>query len=175
MRTRWPHCVSGDARSRASGGCQPRGPTRSHGATPCLHEVSGELARRDPSAPAWTWWDPEPTVGFWLRRLAHETSVHRADVESATGPVTPIASDLALDGIDELLTVHLPDDGFAGSVGWTLAEGSVEVAIDEVTVTGTPSDVLLWLWGRVGDEAVVLSGDEADLIAVRCCLHDATQ
>ncbi|MER5531542.1 maleylpyruvate isomerase family mycothiol-dependent enzyme [Streptomyces sp. NPDC002677] len=46
---------------------------------------------------------PSPLT-FWLRRQAHETTVHRYDAEAARGgPASPIATDFAVDGIDELL------------------------------------------------------------------------
>ncbi|MER7838704.1 maleylpyruvate isomerase family mycothiol-dependent enzyme [Streptomyces sp. NPDC096040] len=46
---------------------------------------------------------PSPLI-FWLRRQAHETTVHRYDAEAARGgPVSPIGTDFAVDGIDELL------------------------------------------------------------------------
>ncbi|MFD3572031.1 maleylpyruvate isomerase family mycothiol-dependent enzyme [Streptomyces sp. NPDC058667] len=46
---------------------------------------------------------PSP-LAFWARRQAHETTVHRADAESAlaTGP-GPVDPTVAADGIDELL------------------------------------------------------------------------
>ncbi|MEU2117691.1 maleylpyruvate isomerase family mycothiol-dependent enzyme [Streptomyces sp. NPDC016459] len=46
---------------------------------------------------------PSP-LAFWTRRQAHETTVHRADAESAlaTGP-GPVDPTVAADGIDELL------------------------------------------------------------------------
>ncbi|WKE73115.1 maleylpyruvate isomerase family mycothiol-dependent enzyme [Streptomyces sp. WP-1] len=43
-------------------------------------------------------------LDFWKRRQAHETTVHRYDAEAARGGApSPIAADLAADGIDELL------------------------------------------------------------------------
>ncbi|MFF8864148.1 MULTISPECIES: maleylpyruvate isomerase family mycothiol-dependent enzyme [unclassified Streptomyces] len=46
---------------------------------------------------------PSP-LAFWIRRQAHETTVHRYDAEAARGgTATPIAPDFAADGIDELL------------------------------------------------------------------------
>ncbi|MET8945158.1 maleylpyruvate isomerase family mycothiol-dependent enzyme [Streptomyces sp. NPDC004542] len=43
-------------------------------------------------------------LAFWTRRQAHETAVHRYDAESAAGgAASPIATDFAVDGIDELL------------------------------------------------------------------------
>ena len=63
-----------------------------------------------PGDHAATWWPPDQTVGFWLRRMAHETSIHRRDVESAVGAETPVAPDLAVDGIDEVLALMLAGD-----------------------------------------------------------------
>jgi hypothetical protein len=40
---------------------------------------------------------------FWARRQAHETEIHRADAEVASGGITPIPAALALDGIEEML------------------------------------------------------------------------
>ncbi|MEU9987548.1 maleylpyruvate isomerase family mycothiol-dependent enzyme [Streptomyces sp. NPDC048045] len=46
---------------------------------------------------------PSP-LAFWTRRQAHETTVHRYDAEAARGgAASPIATDFAADGIDELL------------------------------------------------------------------------
>jgi hypothetical protein len=51
-----------------------------------LHRVIEALRTRDPKTAVWTWYEPEQTVGFWVRRMMQETVVHRADVESAIGP-----------------------------------------------------------------------------------------
>ncbi|MER6100253.1 maleylpyruvate isomerase family mycothiol-dependent enzyme [Streptomyces sp. NPDC001728] len=52
----------------------------------------------------WTFMPASSPLAFWARRQAHETTVHRADAESALaagpGPVDPA---VAADGIDELL------------------------------------------------------------------------
>lgn len=53
-------------------------------------------------APVWTW-SYERTAGFWLRRMLHDTLIHRVDVELATGGPSPIAPDLAADGVTDLL------------------------------------------------------------------------
>jgi uncharacterized protein (TIGR03083 family) len=51
-------------------------------------------------------------AGFWARRMTHETAVHRADGQLATGTVPVIAPDIAADGIDEWLTfVTVPGPG----------------------------------------------------------------
>ncbi len=119
---------------------------------------------------------PSP-LAFWARRQAHETAIHRADAESARGPITPYEDAFANDGIDEMLT------GFAarrrrtsaatphtlalrlGDDGWLVTfapDGikSVPGAEDaECTVSGTASDVYLWLWHRPAN--VQLSGEAA--------------
>jgi uncharacterized protein (TIGR03083 family) len=72
-----------------------------------LAEVVDALERRDPAAPANSWWPPDQTVGFWYRRMAQEVAVHRVDVEDALGEPTPIPTDVAVDGIDEVLHAFL--------------------------------------------------------------------
>ncbi|MFD3583707.1 maleylpyruvate isomerase family mycothiol-dependent enzyme [Streptomyces sp. NPDC058683] len=64
------------------------------------------LAGAPRNVTCWTF-HPAPVpsaLTFWLRRQAHETTVHRYDAEAARGgPASPIAADFAVDGIDELL------------------------------------------------------------------------
>ncbi|HEX4705337.1 MAG TPA: maleylpyruvate isomerase family mycothiol-dependent enzyme [Pseudonocardiaceae bacterium] len=65
-----------------------------------------ELHEHAPSAPAPTWWPADQTYGFWRRRMAHESTVHRYDVQGAAGlPLSEVPEDVALDGIDEVLTL----------------------------------------------------------------------
>ena len=35
-------------------------------------DLSQEFASREPGAPSYTWFEPDPTVGFWIRRMAQE-------------------------------------------------------------------------------------------------------
>jgi len=67
------------------------------------------LAATEPATPVATWYPPDPTVGFWYRRMAHETLIHRVDAEQAHGTVAPIDPELAADGIDEILRVFMAD------------------------------------------------------------------
>jgi uncharacterized protein (TIGR03083 family) len=62
------------------------------------------LAATSPDTPAWTWSD-DHTVGFILRRQAHEALIHRVDAELTAGSRTPIDARLAADGVDEGLRV----------------------------------------------------------------------
>lgn len=57
-----------------------------------------------PQTPIWSWTD-DHTAGFWARRMAHETAVHRADVELALGREFTLDTDLAADAISEWLSV----------------------------------------------------------------------
>jgi len=52
--------------------------------------------------PVWTFSGAQPSL-FWLRRMTHETAVHRADADVATGQPTELDPLLAADGIDEWL------------------------------------------------------------------------
>lgn len=75
--------------------------------TSAFAELIRELSERAPTDPARTWHEPDQTVGFWLRRMAHETVIHRIDAELAAGrEVSKIDDDLALDGVDEVLNLY---------------------------------------------------------------------
>ncbi|MEA3511797.1 MAG: maleylpyruvate isomerase family mycothiol-dependent enzyme, partial [Actinomycetota bacterium] len=63
------------------------------------------LSVHDPAESVWTWFDPDQTVGFWYRRLAHETLIHRIDAEQAHGYQSMVDEALASDGVDEALNV----------------------------------------------------------------------
>jgi uncharacterized protein (TIGR03083 family) len=53
---------------------------------------------------------PHETVYFWIRRMAHETVIHRVDAELAVAEeIRPIPRDLAVDGLDELMTDFLAE------------------------------------------------------------------
>jgi uncharacterized protein (TIGR03083 family) len=71
-------------------------------------ELAAQFGARDPGDPAKTWYEPDQTVGFWIRRMAQETVIHRLDGElAAAEPLAPIPDDLAVDGIDEVLVIFL--------------------------------------------------------------------
>jgi uncharacterized protein (TIGR03083 family) len=137
-----------------------------------------EFAARKPEDPAGSWYTPDQTVGFWIRRMAQETVIHRIDAELGTRqPVAPVPTDLAVDGIDELLKVFVAYSVanwasyftaiLAGSPGWTytvrtagavwrLRTGPSLFAVEDspgddatdVTVSGPPMAVLRWVWNR---------------------------
>ncbi|WP_051451595.1 maleylpyruvate isomerase family mycothiol-dependent enzyme [Actinospica robiniae] len=170
----------------------------------------------DPADAAATWHDPDQTVGFWIRRMAHESVIHRVDAEQVAGiELAPIDEDIALDGIDEFLTLFVgffsrkypeeygsalrePDPRplavSAGGSTWTLttSETGVDVAHSApgeaaaaataasaepaaVTVSGSPAEVLLWLWVRTDDAAVQIEGDDRAVAQLKALRKEATQ
>jgi uncharacterized protein (TIGR03083 family) len=152
--------------------------------------------RSGTTTPSPTWWPPDQTVGFWARRMALETVVHRVDGEQARGEVMPVDAALATDGIDEILEIMLAgdwsedaDDALdgtsvgisAGSASWQVALERTTVEVGEprsspqATIDGAPADVFLWLWGRVPDDHVHRSGNDDVLRALRRRLRLATQ
>jgi uncharacterized protein (TIGR03083 family) len=108
---RW---ATGIIASRASGpvpnseAADRHAPEDSAGRAQCLRAGAARLAaavrQAAPDARVWTWADDQ-TAGFWLRRMVHETVIHRADAALALRRATEIASDLAADGITELLQI----------------------------------------------------------------------
>jgi uncharacterized protein (TIGR03083 family) len=75
------------------------------------------LRAKGPDEPAWVFGLRHgATSGFWARRQAHETAVHRLDAEHARAgsdrpsvvPSLVFDPDLAADGIDEVLVLMLP-------------------------------------------------------------------
>lgn len=140
------------------------------------------LRDTDPDAPCWAFLAGAPsTATFWARRQAHETSIHRADAESARGVVPSVDPAFALDGIAELL------EGFYGRRGGRLysnppfslrvapsdadASWLVTVAAEDrtvsragagsadCTVSGSSPDLYLQLWNRNPATAVTVAGD----------------
>ena len=68
-----------------------------------LDQLLAVLEATDPATPMYTWYRPDRTAGFWIRRMAHETAIHRADAESTSGAITPLSPALGADGVDEVL------------------------------------------------------------------------
>jgi uncharacterized protein (TIGR03083 family) len=145
----------------------------------------------------WTFNPRDTTSGFWYRRMAHETTVHRIDVEQAHGAVTPIDPDLALDGIDEVLYPNLggpwweegdttyPIDATlritAAGRSWTIHADATSVDVRQgsegevaAEIFGEAASVYLWLWGRAGDDAVQTVGDEEVVRAFRGRVSECT-
>jgi uncharacterized protein (TIGR03083 family) len=123
-------------------------------------ELRAEFAARKPTDSSKTWYDPDQTVGFWIRRMAQETVIHRIDAELGAGAsIAPVSDDLAVDGIDELLKVFVayafgkwPEDfteALKNSPGHTFL-------IRTETVPGTPG--VSWLVKTAPDYLTVEGG-----------------
>ncbi|WP_026404733.1 maleylpyruvate isomerase family mycothiol-dependent enzyme [Actinomadura rifamycini] len=166
-------------------------------------DLRGELAARAPGDPSVTWYGPDQTVGFLMRRMAHETLIHRIDAELGAGrPVGDVPPDLAADGIDELLKVCVAyavaewSEEFTGVLGgapertyalrtdgaaWAVRSGPDLFDVQDgpgggpadVTLTGPPDALLRWVWNRGGD--VRIEGDPEAVAVLRRCIAIATQ
>ena len=66
-----------------------------------------QLSSVPADAECWSWFEPGRRVGWWARRMAHETVVHRTDTDAAQGREFPVAADVAADGVDEYLDVFV--------------------------------------------------------------------
>jgi uncharacterized protein (TIGR03083 family) len=144
----------------------------------------------DPEMPAWNWAPQSKKVGFWHRRMAHETAVHRWDAQMATGLAEPLEAKLAADGVAEVLDTWLPAgkgkcaverQGMVALSATDLEEtwhlrlrpGGGVALLDTDTLLddddlheravaqGTASDLELALYGRVGFDVLILSGEES--------------
>lgn len=120
-------------------------------------QLTGEFDTRPPEARTAHWYDPDPTVGCLARRMAHETVVHRVDAELATSAaVTPIPTDLALDGVDEALQVVL---GFLSRT-WPEAFGDLPESGEAPPVRVRAGDAT-WLLTPTSKGVSVTTGPDA--------------
>ncbi len=85
-------------------------------------EMLDVLAAADPATRVATWYPLDQSVGFWRRRMAHESVIHRLDAELAHDVVTPVDAVLGADGIDEILVVMM-----TGAPDWSTSSGSDRV------------------------------------------------
>jgi uncharacterized protein (TIGR03083 family) len=128
---------------------------------------------------------------FWARRQAHETAIHRADVEAATGSITPVPGMFAIDGIGEVVAgfgarrsyaiarrATLALDAVDDVVSFRLVFGGERIEVEDhdgdppasdATVRGTFSDLYYWLWNR--PSAAAVEGDES----VAALWHDTVK
>ncbi|HTZ44647.1 MAG TPA: maleylpyruvate isomerase family mycothiol-dependent enzyme [Jatrophihabitans sp.] len=147
-----------------------------------LTELAAALARATDGQPMHTLWPARSPRLFWARRQAHETAIHRVDLQLAAGyGVLDVEPDFAADGLDELvmgmLSSRLTGAGLDRSytvllepldvnAAWTLRlapDGLLarrEPASNaDLSVFGMASDLYRWAWNRAGDDEVSLRGE----------------
>jgi uncharacterized protein (TIGR03083 family) len=127
---------------------------------------------------------PSPKA-FWARRQAHETAMHRADAQAGLGETPIYPSDFAVDGIDELLfgflgrlrsrlvadpprslLVRATDADAWWHISMQPDGHEIRASGDEnadCVVTGSASDLYLFLWNRPPQIQPDVSGDGAVL------------
>lgn len=145
------------------------------------------LRQAGPDAECWSFGPRPRTTRFWYRRQLHEAAVHRWDFGTALGQDLGYPEALAVDGVDEVVTMFFPRqvrlkripplpaslsihaDGH--EAGWVLAGDGVR-PLDgpaDAEVSGPAAGLILLLWGRLplDDARLRLTGDRAAAVAVR--------
>lgn len=148
-------------------------------------ELELRLRGLDPSDHVWTFVPSKQTAGFIQRRITHETSIHLWDAQAALGREEPIPAELARDGIDEYMTgiLFIDFDDHArksrhtgqrflfsemdGVTRWlvTFAPDGISANPEwgeaDVSISGSASDLNLFLLGRVPARALEVQGDRS--------------
>jgi uncharacterized protein (TIGR03083 family) len=147
-----------------------------------------ELLRgTDADDEAWTFGPADShRVGWWIRRQALETAVHRWDADAATAgtgvTIEGFEPELAAVGIEEYLTEVLPRmlrepvPGLQGTFHLHATDAESEWLIDlsaeapvaerghakcDTSVRGPASDIYLWLWNRLSPTTLEILGSAA--------------
>lgn len=147
----------------------------------------GRLRDAGPGVELWGW-AGNGSTGWWGRRIAHETLIHRIDGQLTVGELPDAEPELAADNIDELLanasspvalaftgrealggegdSLHLHCTDAPGEwqllrtpEGFTVEYGHAKA---DAAVRGAALDVMLWLNGRLpqGGQGPELFGEE---------------
>ena len=137
------------------------------------------LTNAPPDLQCWTFLKAPSPLAFWARRQCHETGMHRADAESALGAITPFPPAVAADGIDELLTGFITRRGgrLTSEEPRTFAVHTTDTNDDwlvrirdrvetirghedaDCIISGTASDLHLFLWNRIDATSLHVTGD----------------
>jgi uncharacterized protein (TIGR03083 family) len=143
--------------------------------------LEGEFRSAAPGQPVWTW-SAEQTVGFWQRMQSIEAAVHRWDAEKALGRAQPVDAELAANAVVQTFTVMAPmrrtygqaPPGEGERFRFIRTDGTGDWAVEfrgedvtlvdpsgptDLTLAGTASDLMLYLWQRLPPESLDLRGD----------------
>jgi len=139
-----------------------------------VDQITTALAA-DAATAAWTFSSLMPrTVGFWQRRRAHETRMHRWDAQHVLGGGEPLGPAFAADAVSEVFELFAPRMIQRGLA--TEPEAALKLSATDIgriwtwgpgepvaEVAGTASDLALLLWNRIGPDfaALAWSGDRA--------------
>ncbi|MBP2324779.1 uncharacterized protein (TIGR03083 family) [Kibdelosporangium banguiense] len=150
------------------------------------HALLAAVRAADPNHPLWSW-GYEQTIRFWARRAYYNTAIHRADAELTLGRKPSFDDAVALDGIKEFLqilpyaadyspriamlrgdgeTLRLisPDSRWLITLTrhgytWRREDGDAGIPADATIVAERAGDLLLFVWGRLGDPGLSMTGD----------------
>ncbi|RKE23490.1 maleylpyruvate isomerase family mycothiol-dependent enzyme [Streptomyces sp. TLI_171] len=153
----------------------------------------GALREAGPDSDCWAWWSDLQTPrssGGVARHRVQESAVHTYDAQLAAGTAEPLPGDVALDGVEEFLFTcvasrtawpHKPatfDFQAAEGRSWRLtvdgdgarsaripAAGEADAA--GVSVHGTASELVLYLYDRVKADSLHVDGDAGLLDLLR--------
>lgn len=187
---RWArHCIAHAAPPDGNADFQPGDRVLGEWFDDGARSVAETLSGLDPDAPTWHPFPVERVGRVWPRRMAHETAMHRWDVQAATGTADAIDAELASDGIDEYFELAIPR--LVKRDGVTVPASSFHVHCTDVNgewlvwnddgayrmkrahekgdaaLRGPAEAILLRLWGRTSSRTDELSpvGDESALDA----------
>lgn len=130
------------------------------------------LGGADQGASVWTWFPDRQDIGFITRHQVQEAAVHHWDAAHATGAAWSMSPAVAADAIEEFLTCSLADADDVARLGrtlagpltlaatdtgqsWTISQADPTAALgwtsgtSDPTVSGTVTDLLLWVYQRV--------------------------
>jgi uncharacterized protein (TIGR03083 family) len=135
----------------------------------------------DPGERVWTW-SADQSVGFWQRMQAIEAAVHRWDAQNAVSAAQPIDADLAADAVAQTFEVMAParravakappgqGERFVfrctdGPDAWAVRFDGDAVLLGapqgsyDIQISGTASDLALFLWQRDVTGSLDVEGD----------------
>jgi uncharacterized protein (TIGR03083 family) len=168
-------------------GDEPRGPHEREALHEWFVEGAAQLVARltttPADSPAWTFGPRPREVSFWVRRQAHETSMHLGDALRALGEEHSVGPGFAADGVDEVVRVFFPGRVRRGRIPplsrgirivldddprtFVLAgDGTDAAARTDATLSGPSHAVLLALWGRAGLGGLGVEGDPDTVLEV---------
>jgi len=142
------------------------------------------LNAADEESVVWNWTDKSPgPMSFWFRRMAHETLIHRVDLELAQGDeATPGDTEVSADTVTEFFELFYPlfenqplETSIGGSLHlhatdvsdaeWTIdprlgaSSFTREHAKADVALRGDAFGLACWTWGRLPTDRLEVFGE----------------